>query len=352
MTTTSLRSSISWLASSLAVALACDGEPDSIDDHVLDRGGVGSTIKFNTSEFEDIDTLDTTGQFWGGTRLLSVALSCAQVQTKPPNCEIASTFVLDKVSSVEGELQGSLGDAKFHGDDFIDSEWKISQFMEIFEVHRALRITKHIVDTESGPAETHYYWFWYLDYYNQWKPACPDQRFASVLGGRVAVLGDLTVHTYNGSITSRPNTLYLACTDGAVGKAVVWGYRPWELGVKDFTTAVRIIRADYCGDGTSWTKPATAFQLRDVWHINEFFEPLAQDEAIWDDWGAICVSHPRIPVVPTPLQGSSGVVCNDKPVPLCTANAFIPFQNDETPPLAPSNRPWLRKGRFWTKRSE
>src|SRR5690606_27656085 len=100
---------------------------------------------------------------------------------------------------------------------------------------------------------------------------------------------DLHVDMKQGDGQEMPDLINIACDQGAVAKAGIWGYKPYELGVEHFIAGVRMVRADYCGDGDSWTKPGTAIGIRDVWGINKFSDPDPKTEAFWTEKGAACV---------------------------------------------------------------
>ena len=91
--------------------------------------------------------------------------------------------------------------------------------------------------------------------------------------------------------------LTMACVDGAIGKCVVWGYRPWEAGMRDLHQAcVRMVRADYCGDGVGHTRDGTAI---DVWDAKGILVredvPGMTLEAEWGPDGATRIWRTRYP---------------------------------------------------------
>ena len=94
-----------------------------------------------------------------------------------------------------------------------------------------------------------------------------------------------------------------SCTTGVVAKCVEWGYTPYEQGADMHQACVRMARADYCGDGVSYTKTGT---LVDVFDFSGVMAP-EQDpgelrfEAGWGAEGAICVNEPRYQMI-----GSAG----------------------------------------------
>jgi ADYC domain-containing protein len=65
-----------------------------------------------------------------------------------------------------------------------------------------------------------------------------------------------------------PNAFSFACRGASVAKCVEMGYEPWSsaggVSLRDHHQAcVRMLRADYCGDGTSWTIDGTLINLYD-----------------------------------------------------------------------------------------
>jgi hypothetical protein len=92
----------------------------------------------------------------------------------------------------------------------------------------------------------------------------------------------------------------LACTSGALGKCVRFGYPPWDgadggPSLEVYNACIRMVRADYCGDGVATTKDG---QLIDIYddlgrqkHENE---PAMDFEAGWTAEGAVCVRHVRV----------------------------------------------------------
>jgi hypothetical protein len=88
----------------------------------------------------------------------------------------------------------------------------------------------------------------------------------------------------------------LACTAGAIGKCIRFGYKPWKVGphgerLWDYHQAcTRMIRADYCGDGHSWTHNGTEIDLYDHIGINRRRpDETMSFEAAWGGQGAVCV---------------------------------------------------------------
>lgn len=96
----------------------------------------------------------------------------------------------------------------------------------------------------------------------------------------------------------------LVCSDGAVGKCVRFGYKPWKThtdgtSLADYHQAcVRLVRADYCG-GRGTTRDGMLIDVYDRLGIQQPApHPEVQGlrfEAAWTPAGAVCVAHTRVP---------------------------------------------------------
>jgi hypothetical protein len=101
-----------------------------------------------------------------------------------------------------------------------------------------------------------------------------------------------------------PDAFELVCTSGAQGKCVRFGYRPWEKTPDGrsmrahYNACIRMVRADYCGDGRGWTRDGTVIDMWDDLHIQKSdtaADPAFSFEAGWNSEGAVCVARTRIP---------------------------------------------------------
>lgn len=156
-----------------------------------------------------------------------------------------------------------------------------------------------------------------------WAPMCPvgidGTRRAMALGG---------YWTADGRHLADSDRFNLTCTAGAVGKCVLWGYKPWLSAAmwEAHQACVRMTRADYCGDGHPHTRDGTPIDLWDRFGVNQPARPpMLSFEAAWDSNGAVCVAHTRIPEIvrtdalpalcPARLAGRVGSACTEQTVP-------------------------------------
>jgi hypothetical protein len=99
----------------------------------------------------------------------------------------------------------------------------------------------------------------------------------------------------------------VTCTAGAIGKCLRFGYKPWRDAAAgeplwDYHQAcVRMVRADYAGDGIGYTRDGTLIDLSDRLGIQrpeaDPARPALAFEAAWGPDGAVCVRRTRIPEV-------------------------------------------------------
>jgi hypothetical protein len=131
------------------------------------------------------------------------------------------------------------------------------------------------------------------------EPLCgtaPDgTRLGFPLAGRTAPDG--------GFVETGAAVFELICTSGAQGKCVRFGYHPWETAsdgrpMREYYNAcVRMMRADYCGDGRSWTRDGTLIDMWDdhgIQKLSTETDRAFSFEAGWKPEGAVCVAHARI----------------------------------------------------------
>lgn len=97
-----------------------------------------------------------------------------------------------------------------------------------------------------------------------------------------------------GEVSYSPNSLLLACSTSAAGKAALWGHGPWR-GYPRYEAAIRVVRADYCGNGNSHTNEGTVIHFLDNSGPDTKFTktPGITLEAVWGYHGALCLNTQR-----------------------------------------------------------
>lgn len=136
---------------------------------------------------------------------------------------------------------------------------------------------------------------------DRWEEMCePDQN-----GRRV---GFPLSGTWNetGAHVESEREFSLTCTSGALGKCVIFGYKPWRTAADGTPLAplhqacTRAVRADYCGNGQPYTHDGTVIDIYDRLNIQRRDDlPDMSFEAAWGPAGAVCVRRTRVPAAMT-----------------------------------------------------
>lgn len=160
---------------------------------------------------------------------------------------------------------------------------------------------------------------------SQYKPTCAEDvdpfGDAYLLREHAYLVADLAVDPQSGDFSVAPNAMYLACRAGAAGKSISWGYPPWTWGTDIHELATRVVRADYCGSGKSFTVKGNALFVRDQLGVNDFTATALDDEAAWDlaTSRATCVTLPRDHAW---RVGFTTLDCGDHVLPVCSPEAM------------------------------
>ena len=172
-----------------------------------------------------------------------------------------------------------------------------------------LRISGEQVDWQSNTMATPYadnadVWLYRVEYASvteageSWRPYCMEDAHGRSLGlfvnGTWRADGDYSASGYT-----------LACTRGAIGKCVRdWGYKPWKRIAGPagspapmaalHRACVRAARADYCGDGRSFTREGRLIEMIDEQGLNRHPSRAGFSlEAVFDQHGARRVERLR-----------------------------------------------------------
>jgi hypothetical protein len=103
-----------------------------------------------------------------------------------------------------------------------------------------------------------------------------------------------------GDYTATADRATVGCLNAAITKCVLFGYPPWGTlagrSLRPFHLAcVRMVRADYRGDGTSHTREGVQLHISDILGVNHApLPPRFELEAGWTPQGAAFVARPRV----------------------------------------------------------
>jgi hypothetical protein len=138
-----------------------------------------------------------------------------------------------------------------------------------------------------------------------WVPLCGYDTDGSVKRA-LAVPGSWNLTT--GAWSDDGSAFTFACRKASVAKCVEFGYKTW-LGFGDHQHAcVRMLRADYCGDGVPHTITGTLINLYDDAGVQVDTESWPVD-AEWGPDGALCVNHVRGGSVPSCFAEKQSASC-------------------------------------------
>lgn len=158
------------------------------------------------------------------------------------------------------------------------------------------QIRRAEVDQQDLQQETYLYTVFYQTKNQTWQNYCrATNHFAAKA---IALPGTWDrKSTYQGD----ENQITFSCLSGALAKCVRLGYKPWQTingrSLKDYHQAcVRMIRADYCGDGTAHTQDGTQIDIYDRLGIQKRnVVPGMSFEAAWGSDGAQSIQRTRYP---------------------------------------------------------
>ena len=139
----------------------------------------------------------------------------------------------------------------------------------------------------------------------EWTSLCTDPHGAPVAAIPLANFWNYTT----GARVESSTVVTLACRGGALAKCVEWGYIPWHTAVdcssgkciavslQDHHQAcTRMVRADYCGDGRTYTFDGTPIDIYDKLKVRIQSQSTKDvvgwsPEAEWSPNGATCVTN-------------------------------------------------------------
>lgn len=270
----------------LTLFTACDPEVDGLfpDDEISFRCDqvidpfCGQPLNTNYSGHLDFSFLSTDWNLYEGVQVNQVVL---------PGNIILDEFWADPE---DGQLYGK----KFMGTStliYSDTDFLGAQFeLTMWGKSRTL-----FVSGVTAPPAGENFWL-YLFQWDQGAgnttPLCAPTDPGGDL--RAVAHDGLVINPETGDVSSRPDTVYVACLSGVAGKltqvSLGYGLRPIDFGLPTFEGFMRAVLADYCGDGQSWTAPGELITYASKLGLGPGVQPNIQHtDAVWNLNGALCI---------------------------------------------------------------
>jgi hypothetical protein len=203
-------------------------------------------------------------------------------------------------------------------------------------------------------------WLYGIDVYDPYtktsSPFC-----ATDANGVAAAIPIAATFDGSGNRVESAKEFTFACTAGVLAKCYRWGYRPWLTDASGSSlpfsnlhwSCTRMARADYCGDGRSWTRNGTTINVWDAapapgpFQAHGPLDPTFFFEAGWTTSGAVCLSKERWAtidpqvaqdcpgrLVPPGVETPAGTVC-ESPADATAIDSTVQLFNESRVNVAP-----------------
>jgi hypothetical protein len=251
----------------------------------------------------DLNGSDLNGSDLNGSDLNGPTLPGAvTIWTSLDGVTIGGT-TLDAATLDASLFNGSAGATTYSGADFVGAQF---QAMRGDGSMATLRIA-------SIAGQTPFRWSYFVEYLesdSQWYPICENTNGPLAAYALPGTWNYQTGVANGGAHSNDPTKFTFACrTRGALAKCIDDGYVPWLSHngtslVDHHQTCVRMLRADYCGNGTSYTTNGRLVNLYDGIGVQVDTETFRL-EAEWAPEGARCLTDARRASVAVPCFPSA-----------------------------------------------
>lgn len=282
--------------------------PSFFDDSLLGTGGIlhnGMTLNGPTLNGMTLNGMTLNGISLNGVSLNGMTLNGVSLNGVTLNGMTLNGMTLNGMTLNGTLFSVNTGGTPISGQAFIGSTWQITlQANGVAQtVPVTLRFDNIYIDPKDPKGDVYLYDVSYsLNGSSEWASLCTDSA-----GKPVPVVPIRNRWDYQtGARINDPSAVTFACINAALGKCVRLGYRPWAstklcdgscetVALADYHQAcTRMIRADYCGNGTSYTLNGTLIEVYDdlspVINANTMHW---DTEAQWSPDGAECLSDAR-----------------------------------------------------------
>jgi hypothetical protein len=277
------------------VNLGCAG---SASDESLDLGGPesveiatqGTSINGTSINGTSINGTSINGTSINGTSINGTSINGTSINgTSINGTSINGTSI--NGTSINGTV---LTSPSLPGGDFTGSRW-------FAELSNGEPLELRIDGSAALPGPNAAVMTYQVSYANGvgWSPLCG----ADAAGNPIAAIAMTGTWSYEqgvaggGGYTPDASKITFACRGKAIAKCLEMGYRPGVSGgsltpaeTEQLVACTRLLRADYCGDGRSFTVDGTLVNLYDGAGIQSDTQPWTI-EAEWTSAGARCTNE-------------------------------------------------------------
>jgi hypothetical protein len=265
----------------------------------------GVTLNGMTLNGMTLNGVALNGVSFNGMTLNGVSLNGVSFNGMTLNGMTLNGMTLNGIK-LDGTLFSvNIGSQPISGQAFIGTTWNLSiQSSTLAQpLPVTLRFDNIYVDPRSPSGDVYLYDISYsVNGSPQWTSLCSDAS------GRPVSVVPLRNHWdyQTGARIDDPSAVTFACINAALGKCVRLGYRPWatathckgsceSVSLADHHQAcTRLLRADYCGNGTSYTENGTLIEVYDDLMPTINANTMSWDlEAQWNPDGARCLGDAR-----------------------------------------------------------
>jgi hypothetical protein len=216
-----------------------------------------------------------------GTSLNGTSLNGTSLNGTSLNGSTLGSIAVSGHSSTGGTINANTVAAQpWTGSSLVGSTWTGT-------TSNSQTVNLRIDSAVQGTAPNSDLWYYGVSYQNSsgWQPLC------GLDGSSQPIKAGTVMGTWNqatAAFTSSTTQFSIACQGKSIEKCIEMGYKPYKGYSNQMLSCVRMLRADYCGTGTSYTVDGTLINLYDNVGVQADSQVWTM-EAAWDTSGAKCI---------------------------------------------------------------
>ena len=277
------------LSALFLLASAC-ADSEAPKTTVIDQGSVGDNGV-------SLNGVSLNGVSLNGVSLQGVSLQGVSLQGVSLNGVSLQGVSLNGTSPQGVSLQGvSLNGVSLNGVSLNGTEFVGASFHAILSNSSTMPMRIDDMGVLAAPNDDVYTYDISVKTDGGWQAICGYEADGVTAISAIAVPG--VWNTTTGAWSDDGSQITLACRGASIAKCVELGYKTWDGFADHHHACVRMLRADYCGDGTTYTTNGTAINLYDNAGVQVDTESWLID-AEWTANGALCFNNYRGGTLPS-----------------------------------------------------